>query len=1343
MKKNILPCLMEVSPGTLHLVEASAGTGKTWTIAALIVRLVAEQNIPIERILLITFGKAATAQMRAGVRERLAKALDALGTAPPSDEAQKDVVVAGLRGLGDEAKKRLEEAIRDFDRAPISTIHGFCQRMLTELGVEAGQDPQLSVAADGNDILAGWVADALATTTVELDANEWRVLVENGWSRDNLTRVAKMVTSAGAPLIEPPPRAGAGGRAAIRAALDERPAAWHALREVFGAADVVDFLKALGQVMKENAIVHAGVAKGKPPPTGIQKRLAIKAGGESPEVTVKRWLDPSSKEAGFGLKADAAKLLRDEFLQANWVVACGERIDDLLVPEVRMRVSNAIKRLDDAPGLSSVACAATLADFAQSVRERYPAELARRGLLTYDAMLGNLAHVFEQGGEPADRLAEAIRRLYDVAIVDEFQDTDLAQWTTIRSVFLNAKTRLIAVGDPKQSIYGFRGADVGVYQAAAGHSNEPSGPRANLYSLECNYRSDKPLVDAMNALFEFTVDPPLMGNGAAYVPVTAHTKDHLLTAAEGVAARHPIDFRVFSGAIAGGEPDKWPTKGPATQAIATFCAVECLTLCKAGHYSIAGKALQPGDIAVIVRTHNQAATVQRALRRAGIACVVGGGRGRLEDTPPTEWVLAWLEALADLSHEGAARRVALTPLIGLTPHDIVVAKGANGGVDEATVSRALSDLRLDLGRMAESWKTNSLAFVFNELMRDYDAWPRILATDSGQRDATDLRNLVEGLAADQRRLRLTPSGAAERLRGRRSGEIEDDDGDGDEGGLELETGGNAVRIVTIHSSKGLQYPVVLLPFAWDEPEPKTPRGFLYTKQGTTDPLPRRTLMLGPKDEALNSAWMAAVDDRKAREVEERGRLLYVALTRAKHHVVVFAGRTTKQRVPSLLRLLGIDKDAGSLALADAITARHQKDPTLIGAPKSIDEATAPPGQGSAKTQRPELRTWRSKYDGLGGGWRKSSYTALSKGKDTVARLDFVSSPAAIEDWLKSAPGLDEKAPGATLAQGGKAFGKFVHEVLENLDFVTEKSRTPGDDSLKSLMARLGQKLGVVDEAVHDRVRDLIPLWLKTPLHLDGPNPPKWSLKEGFHLKLLTRKDRRDELRFDLSLGGANGVAVDLKTVDALLDALVASGNSREHGLSDSAVEWVRELRNPSLPDKGGEMPEPRSIVGNIKGILNGSIDLLFKARDSEDKSRYYICDYKTNAIQGPESLRSWVQSTHGGEGAFSDGDARSRNLHFSTPLLGWEMSHHAYHLQSLLYSVAVHRLLCQRLAGYRTAGKAAFEAHFGGHIYPFLRGMGGENALRYGGGALGVWADRWPYEIVHGLDMALRGKERA
>ena len=680
-----------------------------------------------------------------------------------------------------------------------------------------------------------------------------------------------------------------------------------------------------------------------------------------------------------------------------------------------------------------------------------------------------------------------------------------------------------------------------------------------------------------------------------------------------------------------------------------------------------------------------------------------------------------------------------------TKRVVAMTLGAPPGESTHWTGRMMAKVAgISLTSVQRIWKTHGLAFVFNEMMRDFGAWPRILATDSGQRDATDLRNLVEGLAAEQQRRRLTPSGVAEHLRGRRSGEIEDEDAEGDEGGLELETGGNAVRIVTIHGSKGLQYPVVLLPFAWEEPEPRSSGAFLYTKPGAADPLPRRTLMLGPKDKSSTSPWTVAGAERKARDVEERGRLLYVALTRAMHHVVVFAGRSSKQQVPSLLRLLGITgKEARPLALADAITERRKLHSTLIGAPESIDTPPAPTTRRSAETHRPELRTWESDYDDLGGGWRKSSYTALSKGKDTAASLECVSTQAAIEEWLRNAPDLGEKAPGAPLARGGATFGKFVHEVLENLDFATGKSRAPNDKGLGKLMERLGHKLGVVDETVHGRVADLIPHWLETPLHLDGPNPPKWSLAKGFHLKKLGRADRRDELRFDLSLGGADCRRVDVEAVDALLDAVVAAGESGKNGLSESAIEWVRQLRNPTLPDKSGELPKPRSIVGNIAGILNGSIDLMFKAPSSDDKIRYYLCDYKTNAIQGPETLRSWVKSTYGEDGVRSEGEPRLRNLHFTAPLLGWEMSHHAYHLQSLLYSVAVHRLLCQRLADYRANGKKAFEENFGGHVYLFLRGMGGQSGLRHGGAALGVWADRWPYELVHGLDMALRGKEHA
>ena len=1307
---------MDPTPGALHLVEASAGTGKTWTIEALIVRLVAEYGVPIERILLITFTKAATAQMRARVSGRLAGTLAALRGQPPKG-MEDDPIVARLQGT--DVQDRLEAAIRDFDRAPISTIHGFCQRMLTDLGVEAGQDPQLKVAADADDILAEMVADALAKSTAELGADEWWALVENGWKRKNLTRVAEVVVSAAAPVIEPAPPAGGLDWTAVSATVREAAPVVQRL---------VDLLESdAGQAHLANLESLCGQKHGKTPFLSRTKE------GTNPAKSVSELLAKPGAVDSERFDKLPLNLCRLAVLEEKWSPKL--QMDQFLDVPTVCDISQGIDEHVAAMQKVAAACTDCLAAFAQDVRNRYPVELARRGLLTYDAMLGNLARIFETEGPAADRLATAIRSLYDVGIVDEFQDTDLAQWTTIRRVFLSAGTRLIAVGDPKQSIYGFRGADLRVYSAAA------DDHAARKYSLARNFRSDLPLVQAINTMFLAQDEAKLMGNGARYVSVDADVQPHLLVSKKG-PTRRPVEFRVFGGPLAGLDADKWPTKGPAIQTIAAQCAVECRALCEDGAYTIQKKPgkrgeppdpsterpVQPGDIAIIVRTHAQAATVQRALRRAGVACAVGGGRGRLEDTPPTEWVLAWLEALADLSHEAVARRVALTPLIGLKPTDVVAKEAPDG---------PLADLRVSLGKMAESWKKHDFAFVFNEMLRDRGAWPRILATPSGQRDATDLRNLAEALAATQRRERLTPAGLAEHLRGRRSGEI-DDDADADEGGLELESGGNAVRIVTIHSSKGLEYPIVLLPFAWDDPDPKAGGAFLYTKPAQSDAVPRRTLMLGPVDKTDGSPWIIAVEERKARDAEEYGRLLYVALTRAKHHAVVFAGRAKSSR-PVLFRLLGLNgkespKPAG---VSSAIESLHAAHPTLIGAPQNIDhplelgERTPPepPSPG------PVAREWVSKYDNLGGNWRKSSYTALSKGKGIDTRLDVVDSPSAIKTWLAKMPELAQPAPGAVLTGGGETFGKFVHEVLENIDFTSGAPKAPTDeeDPLKALLERLGNKLGVVDEDVHKRVIDAIPGWLATPLHLDESKAAHWSLKDGFHLRELEQRARRDELRFDLSLGGSGKVNVE--AVNKLL-----SDPKSTDGVSESAAAWVDELLNPKLLDKNGELRKPRSIVSQIRGILNGSIDLLFRAESRDKTHRYYLCDYKTNAIKGPESLFKWTKETYAKNADWSVGNPTLRNVNFSAPLLGWEMCHHAYHLQSLLYSVAVHRLLCQRLAKYREGGKASYELHFGGHVYLFLRGMNGKSTFRCDGAALGVWVDRWPHEVVHGLDMALRGK---
>ena len=584
---------------------------------------------------------------------------------------------------------------------------------------------------------------------------------------------------------------------------------------------------------------------------------------------------------------------------------------------------------------------------ALAVRDELDRRKRQMGVMTYDDLLTRLDETLKGPGGAA--AAARLRERYRVVLVDEFQDTDPIQWDIMRRAFGEGGVTLVLIGDPKQAIYAFRGADVYAYLEAA----RAAGARA---TLEVNWRSDQGLIDAYDALF---AGAKLGHEGIAYRTVRA-ARANQEPRLSGAPIAAPLRVRV----VHRDEPTITLTRGgcagvaSAREHIAQDLAADLAALLASGAEievrredgSVARReAIRPGHVAVLVRTHRTAALTRDALDAAGIPAVINGA-GSVFGTPAARDWLALLRALERPSSAPRARAAALTPFLGWTASRIA-----------AATEDDWEQLHRRLHHWARVLRTRGVA-ALAETMTLVEGLPeRVLREADGERRLTDLRHVGQLLHSEATSEHLGTTALTAWL-GQQIADAGEDTTD-EERSRRLESDAEAVQVLTIHRSKGLEFPVVYCPFLWEPgwiPPEAQPIFFHDPAAG---------------DARVVDVGMDGRDyprHRRQYEIEQRGedlRLAYVALTRAQHQAVVWWAGSWESRHSALGRLLFARDAAGNVAAygratpSDAtVTARFEElAATAAGCLSGARAARRPPGASASSAQhcgrrRPGLRS---------------------------------------------------------------------------------------------------------------------------------------------------------------------------------------------------------------------------------------------------------------------------------------------------------------------------------------------------------------------------------------------------
>ena len=897
-------------------------------------------------------------------------------------------------------------------------------------------------------------------------------------------------------------------------------------------------------------------------------------------------------------------------------------------------------------------------------------------VLTYDDLLTRLRDTLAdpERGEAACR---RLRDLYAVALVDEFQDTDPVQWEIMRRAFAEpgSGATLVLIGDPKQAIYAFRGADVYAYLQAA----SVAGSQA---TLDVNWRSDQRLLDAYDVLFagarlghqgiEYRAVRAAPANQARRMtgaPVDASLRIRLLHRDDGLVKLTAKGYLNAAGGRACIADDL-------AADVVRLLSSQAQIAAPPGHPAGTTQTIRPGHVAVLVQRNRDAAAIQQALEAVGVPAVINGAGSVFETMAAQEW-LRLLEALERPASASAAKTAALSVFVGWTAQRV-----ADGGETD------LGELHARLHRWAAVLRLRGVAALLETISLREELARRVLRRPEGERELTDLRHvgqLLHALATTEE-LGVTALTGWLRQRIAEAGK----EGESEDRSRRLESDAEAVQVLTIYRSKGLEFPVVYCPYLWDPGYMPPGDPPVYHDPAAGD---RRTIDVGGLTDPATGAGLQHVVERRGEEL----RLVYVALTRAKHQAVVWWAPSWDSRNSALCRLLffrdaeGNVQPCGDAPPADDEAAKHfaglaERAAGCI----SVERVDGGDGATWASDQAEAVELSVSRFDRtLDPRWRRTSYTAITSGahearvaseaEETVVSDEGL--PAAVpsaatgtdadEAGLRALPSLLAATP------GGAAVGTFLHRVIQGADFAAS-------DLAVELRASLGQASARQPADIGDRTVAVTALRaaIETPL---GP------LVGGIRLRDIGRPDRVDELGFELPLVGGDTPTGSL-AVDGIGDLLT------EHlPDGDLLVGYAARLHDPALQT-------------GLRGYLSGSLDLVFRTPDH----RYAVVDYKTNWLGAEgEPLSAW---------------------HYRPAALVEAMYGAHYPLQALLYTVALHRYLRWRLPGYDP------ERNLAGVLYLFVRGMVGPGTPVVSGQPCGVFAWRPPAALVAALsDLLDRG----
>ncbi|WVE32313.1 exodeoxyribonuclease V subunit beta [Vibrio natriegens] len=1006
-----------------RLIEASAGTGKTFTIAGLYLRLLlghgsaeTKHRVPltVDQILVVTFTEAATAELRDRIRARIHDARIALARGQSSDP-----VIQPLLSEFDDHKQAAEillQAERQMDEAAVYTIHGFCQRMLTQNAFESGSRFNNEFVTDESHLKAQVVADYWRRNFYPLPftlAGEIRQL----WGSPSalLSDISNYLTGAPLSLSVPAMK---GSLADVHTEnlkkIDQLKAQWRDSQD--------DFLALISD-------------------SDINKRSYTKKSLPIWLEAVNAWA--ATETTGYDYPDKLEKFAQNILSEKT---PKGSAPQHAVFAAIEAFLANPISLK-----------APLLAHAIEHCRVMLASAKNQKQWLSFDDLLTQLSASIDT--DESELLAERIRTLYPVAMIDEFQDTDPLQYSIFSRIYLNnPECGLFMIGDPKQAIYGFRGADIFTYIKAR---NQVSAH----YTLGTNWRSSADMVQAVNQVFALPDSPFIYDSDIPFLPVNYSPNAEKRIWTMGGQKQPALTYWLQNA------EEKPLPKGEylTRMAEATASKIQTiLTQAQLGQACLVNgekeKAVQAGDIAVLVRTGSEGRMIKQALADQGIASVYLSNRDSVFTSSVAQDLQRLLQAVLTPENDRALRASLASELFAL---DAASLDALNN--DEIVWENAVNEFK----EYRKLWVQRGVLPMLRAVISKRHIAERLLEEgassqgENGERVLTDLMHIGELL--QQASNELDSDHGLLRWLAQSISDAENGLGGSDDQIQRLESERNLVQIVTIHKSKGLEYDLVFLPFVFSYREASEAKYY--------DAANDRTVL----DITGNDASMQQADKER---LAEDLRLIYVALTRAVYACFIGAsplrnGRSTKEPTGVHRSAIGYlvqnGQEGGINDLYQGLKQQQDKlDCVALGEPpQQLEEMYVAPQEEvcdltAKELQNPIDRNWRiTSYSGL---VKQGSHQTEHDATIEITGFDIDSSDEQDEEDL-----VEPERSIFTFPRGARP-GTFLHSLFEEIEFTQPATTEENTQIILGLM-----ESEQLDEEWLPILQQLIDTVLATPL----------------------------------------------------------------------------------------------------------------------------------------------------------------------------------------------------------------------------------------------------------------------